>query len=58
MSGQLSILDLNFRANIEAVNPWNTLVGGRVEIGKNISATVEVGLGDRRSLMLEIAIRF
>jgi hypothetical protein len=58
MPGSLSILDLHFRANVEAVNPWNTIVGGRVEIGKNAAATIEVGLGDRRSLMLEIAFRY
>jgi hypothetical protein len=49
---------LNFRARAEAVNPWNTLVGGRLEIGKNAVVTVEVGLGDRKSLMLEAALRF
>lgn len=58
MAGSLGILDLRFLANVEAVNPWNTIVGGRVEIGKNAAATIEVGLGDRKSLMLEIAIRF
>jgi hypothetical protein len=49
---------VNFRANVEAVNPWNTIVGGRLELGKNAVVTVEVGLGDRTSLMLEAAIRF
>jgi hypothetical protein len=58
MPGRLGLLDLNLRANVEAVNPWNTIVGGRLEIGKNVAATIEVGLGDRRSLMLEIAFRF
>lgn len=58
MAGRLGILDLNFRANVEAVSPWNTIVGGRLEIGNNVAATIEVGLGDRRSVMLEVAIRF
>ncbi len=57
MTGRLGILDLNFRANVEAVNPWNTIVGGRVEIGKNIILTVEVGIGDRESVMLEATVR-
>jgi hypothetical protein len=58
MAGSVSSLDLNFRANVEAVNPWSTLVGGRLEIGKNAVLTVEAGLGDRKSLMLEVAFRF
>jgi hypothetical protein len=58
MAGSVSILDLNFRTNVEAVNPWSTLVGGRLEIGKNAVLTIEAGLGDRKSLMLEVAFRF
>jgi hypothetical protein len=49
---------LDFRVNVEPVNPWSTLVGGRLELGKNAELTVEVGLGDRRSVMLEAAFRF
>jgi len=58
MTGDLGILGLNFRTQVEAVNPWNTIVGGRLEMGEHASATVEVGLGDRKSLMLEIEFRF
>ena len=58
MTGQLGILDLNFHANVEAVNPWSTIVGGRLEIGRNAALTIEAGLGDRRSVMLEFAFRF
>jgi hypothetical protein len=58
MTGRLGILDLDFHANVEAVNPWNTIVGGRVEIGKNFVLTVEVGIGDRQSVMLEATYRF
>jgi len=57
MNGSVAGL-LDFRANVEAVNPWNTLVGGRIEIGRNTVFTVEGGFGDRKSLMLELAIRF
>jgi hypothetical protein len=49
---------LNFRADVEAVKAWNTLVGGRLELGKHAVLTVEVGIGDRKSLMLEAALRF
>lgn len=58
MTGQLGLLDLNFHANIDAVNPWSTIIGGRLEIGKNVALTVECGIGERRSLMLELAFRF
>jgi hypothetical protein len=58
ITGRLGILDLNFHANVEAVNPWSTIVGGRLEIGRNAALTIEAGLGDRRSVMLELAIRF
>jgi hypothetical protein len=58
MTGRLGIVDLNFRANVEAVNPWNTIVGGRLEIGRNAELAVEVGFGERESLMLEASFRF
>jgi hypothetical protein len=58
MSGSLALTGLNFRAHVEADNPWNTLVGGRLEIGKNAVVTVEFGLGERKSVMLEAAFRF
>lgn len=57
MTGRLGILDLNFRADVHAVNPWSTIVGGRLELGKHTELTIEAGIGDRRSLMLELAIR-
>lgn len=57
MAGRVADL-LDFRVNVEAVNPWNTLVGGRIEIGRNTVLTVEGGFGDRKSLMVELAIRF
>ncbi len=58
MTGRLGIRDLAFRAEAEAVNPWNTIVGGRVEMGENMVLTVEVGIGDRDSIMLELTYRF
>jgi hypothetical protein len=58
MTGRLALTELNFRARVGAVNPWNTIVGGRLEIGKNTVVTIEGGFGDRKSLMLEAAFRF
>jgi hypothetical protein len=58
MTGRLGILDLDFRAEVDEVNPWNTMIGGRLEIGKNFDVMVEVGCGDRESLMLGATFRF
>jgi hypothetical protein len=49
---------VDFHADVKAVNPWNTLVGGRLEIGNHAVLTVEGGFGDRKSLMVELSIRF
>jgi hypothetical protein len=57
MAGTVADL-IDFRADVKAVNPWNTLVGGRLEIGRNAVFTVEGGFGDRKSLMVELSIRF
>ncbi len=58
MTGRLGILDLDFRARVKAVNPWNTLIGGRLEIGKNFDVMAEFGVGDRQSILVGITIRF
>lgn len=58
MSGSVSILDLDFQGKVNAVNPWNTIVGGSLELGEHISATLDVGFGERKSLMLSATFRF
>jgi len=58
MSGRLGILPLNFHASVEADNPWNGIVGGRLELGKHAGLMIEAGIGDRRSIMAELEIRF
>ncbi len=58
MTGRLEILDLDFHAKVEAVNPWSTLVGGRLEIGENLDFMVEFGVGARQSVMLALTYRF
>ncbi len=58
MSGRLGILPLNFHASVEADNPWNGIVGGRLELGKHAGLMIEAGIGDRRSFMAEVEIRF
>jgi hypothetical protein len=58
MSGRLDFLHSRFRANVEAEEPWNAILGGRLEIGRNAIVTIEAGLGDRKSVMVEFALRF
>jgi hypothetical protein len=58
MSGDLSILDLDFQGTVKAVNPWSTIVGSRLEIGKHLDVMIDVGFGERKSLMVSAAFRF
>ena len=58
MPGSLSILDLDFQGKVKAVNPWSTVVGSRLEIGKHIDLMFDVGFGERKSVMLSMAFRF
>jgi hypothetical protein len=58
MSGDLSILDLGFEGSVEAANPWNIIVGGSLEIGEHMAFTIDVGIGERRSLLLSVTFRF
>lgn len=58
MSGNLSILDLDFKGKVKSVNPVNTIVGSRLEIGKYIDVMFDVGIGERKSLMLSATFRF
>ncbi|MEO1510579.1 MAG: hypothetical protein AAFU70_00750 [Planctomycetota bacterium] len=40
------------------LNPWNGLVGGRLELGPHIEALIEVGFIERESIMLGLSARF
>lgn len=58
MSGSVSILDLDFEGKVKSLNAWNPVVGAGLEIGKHVSAMIDVGFGERKSLMLSATIRF
>ncbi len=58
MSGGVSILDLDFAGKVRSVNAWNPVVGAGLEIGKHINAMIDVGFGERKSLMLSATFRF
>ncbi len=40
------------------VNPWNALVGARIEIGRHLDVMMEAGLGTRSSIMGGLTFRF
>ena len=58
MSGSVSILDLDFKGKVKSVDPWNTVVGLGLEIGKHMNVMIDFGFGDRKSLMLSATYRF
>jgi len=58
MKGRLGLVDLRFRADVQAADPWSGLIGGRVELGEHLILTTEVGFGDRKTIMFELNYRF
>jgi hypothetical protein len=57
MSGSVSVFDLDFQGKIKALDPWNTIFGAGMELGRHINLMVDVGVGERRSLMLSATFR-
>ncbi len=58
MSGNVSIFDLDFQGKARSLNSWNPIVGAGLEIGKHINVMIDVGFGERESLMLSATFRF
>lgn len=58
MRGRLDILDMDFRAKVESVNPWSTIIGSRLEIGEHFDLMIEIGIGSRESILLALTYRF
>ena len=58
LPGRIDTLGLDFKVEPEARDPWNLIIGGRLEIAKNFDLMVEAGLLGRRSLLLTMAFRF
>jgi hypothetical protein len=58
MSGSVSIFDLDFQGKVKSNNAWNPIVGTGLEIGKHVSMMIDVGFGERKSLMLSATVRF
>ena len=58
MSGSVPMFDLDFQGRVKSINPWNPIIGTSLEIGKHINVMIDVGVGERQSLMLSATFRF
>ena len=58
IAGSVSGRSLEFIINQRAASPWNTLVGGRLELGSHFGALVEGGFGGRSSVLAAMEVRF
>jgi hypothetical protein len=58
VAGSVANTELQFIVNQSPTNPWNTLLGGLVEFGKNGYVLIEGGLGARTSILAAAVYRF
>jgi hypothetical protein len=58
VAGSVADTDLQFVVLQSPAKPWNTLLGGLVEFGKNGYVLVEGGLGERKSILVAAVYRF
>jgi len=58
VAGSVAGRSLEFEINQRAANPWNALVGGRIELGRHLDVLVEGGIGPRSSILTAAAFRF
>jgi hypothetical protein len=58
VAGSVANTDLQFVVVQSPMKPWNTLVGGLVEFGKDFVVLAEGGLGARMSLLVAAVYRF
>jgi len=58
VAGGVADTDLEFAVTQSPAKPWNTLIGGVGEIGRNVVIVVEGGVGERKSLLASAVYRF
>jgi hypothetical protein len=58
VAGSVANTDLQFVVVQSPTKPWNTLLGGLVEFGKDFAVLVEGGLGARTSILAGAVYRF
>jgi hypothetical protein len=58
VAGSVANTDLQFVVVQSPEKPWNTLLGGLLEFGKNGMVLIEGGLGTRKSILASAVYRF
>ncbi|HEX3123156.1 MAG TPA: hypothetical protein VHQ21_07620 [Rhodanobacteraceae bacterium] len=58
VAGSVANTDLQFIVVQSPTQPWNTLLGGLLEFGKNGYVLLEGGFGDRKSMLATAVYRF
>jgi len=58
VAGSVANTDLQFIVIQSPAKPWNTLLGGLVDFGKNGYVLIEGGLGARKSVLAAAVYRF
>lgn len=58
VAGSVANTDLQFIVVQSPTQPWNTLLGGLLEFGKNGYVLFEEGFGDRKSILATAVYRF
>jgi len=58
VAGSVANTDLQFIVLQSPTQPWNTLIGGLIEFGRNGYVLLEGGVGDRKSMLAAAVYRF
>ena len=58
VAGGVANTDLQFIVIQNAAHPWNALLGGLMEFGRNWGILIEGGLGPRTSILGAMGYRF
>ena len=58
VAGTVANTDLQFVVIQSPTQPWNTLLGGLFEFGKDGYVLIEGGIGERKSILAAAVYRF
>ena len=58
VAGSVAGRTIEFVINQRAASPWNTLIGGQIELGRHFNLLVEGGIGPRSSILTGAVFRF
>jgi hypothetical protein len=58
IEGVVASRELGFVVEQKPVEPWNALVGMRLEVGKHVDLMIEGGFGKRKSIVGGVGYRF